>query len=450
MTGKRVVLGVTGGIAAYKACSLLRLFTEGGYDVTVVPTAAALNFVGAPTWAALSGKPVSTDVWTDVHLVPHVRLGQNADLVVVAPATAHLVAKAAHGLADDLLTNTLLTARCPVVLAPAMHTEMWEHPATVANVATLRSRGVHVIDPASGRLAGADTGQGRLPEPEDIFAVCRELLSADPSSCATASPPSGTESATESTRDGGLKATSGGLTDRPLAGRRVVISAGGTREPLDPVRFLGNRSSGKQGYALAAVAAARGAAVTLISANVALPVPEGVTLVQVQTAMELGEAVAKAAEESDVVVMAAAVADFRPAHYTDAKIKKAHNDAAPDAVPGGDLSATTIELVRNPDVLAGLVESRGSAALPVIVGFAAETGDAGHTVLDYARDKLARKGCDVLVANEVGVDKAFGQDTNTVHILRRGEEAVTQAGPATKDTVAATVWDVIQHVLPAR
>jgi len=419
MTGKRVVLGVTGGIAAYKACSLLRLFTEGGYDVTVVPTAAALNFVGAPTWAALSGKPVSTDVWTDVHLVPHVRLGQNADLVVVAPATAHLVAKAAHGLADDLLTNTLLTARCPVVLAPAMHTEMWEHPATVANVATLRSRGVHVIDPASGRLAGADTGQGRLPEPEDIFAVCRELLS-------------------DWEVEGG-----------PLAGRRVVISAGGTREPLDPVRFLGNRSSGKQGYALAAVAIARGADVTLISANVNLPVPRGVTLVLVRTAVELGEAVAKAAQESDVVVMAAAVADFRPAHYTDVKIKKAHDHAAAGGTDS-DHPAPTIELVRNPDILAELVSSRGSAVAPVIVGFAAETGDSGHTVLDHARDKLVRKGCDVLVANEVGVDKTFGQDTNTVHILRRGVAAVIEAGPAPKDAVAATVWDVVQDILASR
>ena len=421
MTRQQVILGVTGGIAAYKACSLLRLFTESGHDVTVVPTAAALRFVGAPTWAALSGKPVSTDVWADVHNVPHVRLGQHADLVLVAPATAHLLARAAHGLADDLLTNTLLTARCPVVLAPAMHTEMWEHPATVANVATLRSRGVHVIDPAVGRLTGEDTGQGRLPEPEEIFAVCRELLS---------------------------RSDSGGL-----AGRRVVVSAGGTREPLDPVRYLGNRSSGKQGYALAAVALARGAEVTLVSANVMLPVPEGVTLVPVHTAVELGEAVTKAAQDSDVVVMAAAVADFRPAHYTDVKIKKsyAEPDPADDSVPDGetDQSGSTIELVRNPDVLAELVRARGSAVSPLIVGFAAETGDAGHTVLDHARDKLRRKGCDVLVANEVGVDKTFGQDTNTVHILRRGVDAVTQAGPAPKDAVAATVWDVIQDVLSA-
>ncbi len=433
VTGKRVVLGVSGGIAAYKACTLLRLFTESGFDVTVVPTASALKFVGVPTWAALSGNPVATDVWTDVHEVPHVRLGQHADLVVVAPATAHLVARAAHGLADDLLTNILLTARCPVVLSPAMHTEMWEHPATVANVATLRSRGVHVIGPVSGRLAGSDTGLGRLPEPEDIFAVCRELLSG-----VNGSAPLGA-----------------------LAGRRVVISAGGTREPLDPVRFLGNRSSGKQGYALAAVALARGADVTLISANVALPVPEGVTLVRVQTAVELGEAVAKAAHDCDVVVMAAAVADYRPARYTDVKIKKTYDDTAADGGsdhPGSDPDdpaqpdvaqhrGPTIELVRNPDVLAELVQTRGSATSPVIVGFAAETGDGEHSVLDLARDKFARKGCDVLVANEVGVDKTFGQDTNTVHILRRGVDAVTSVGPAPKDTVAATVWDVIQDVL---
>ena len=235
----------------------------------------------------------------------------------------------------------------------------------------------------------------------------------------------------------------------PLAGRRVVISAGGTREPLDPVRFLGNRSSGKQGYALARVAAARGAEVTVVSANVALPVPEGVTLVLVGTAVELGEAVAKAAQESDVVVMAAAVADYRPAHVADVKIKKtfAETDPGRSGSPEEDQSAPTIELVRNPDVLAGLVESRGSATSPVIVGFAAETGDGGHTVLDLAREKFRRKGCDVLVANEVGVDKTFGQDTNTVYILRRGVDAVTKVGPVSKDTVAATVWDLIQDVL---
>jgi len=420
----RIVLGVSGGIAAYKACLLLRLMTEDGHDVTVVPTEAALRFVGAPTWSALSGKPVATDVWTDVHEVRHVRLGQQADLVVVAPATADLLGRAAHGLADDLLTTTLLTARCPVLLAPAMHTEMWEHPATRDNVATLRARGVHVLDPASGRLTGADTGPGRLPEPEEIYAACRRLVAGP------AEP--------------GVPVEPGA--PLPLAGRRVVVSAGGTREPLDPVRFLGNRSSGKQGYALAAVAAARGADVTLVAANTSLPAPAGVQVVPVGTVLELQAAVTAAAKEADVVVMAAAPADFRPAHYSEAKIKKTFAGDDPDH----DTSAPTIELVRNPDVLAGLVAARGSGSAPVIVGFAAETGDADHTVLEHARAKLERKRCDVIVANEVGVDKTFGQDSTSVHILRRGSDAVTDAGPASKEEVAATVWDVIQDVLQPR
>ena len=257
--GQRVVLGVSGGIAAYKACELLRRFTESGHDVTVVPTAAALRFVGAPTWAALSGKPVADDVWSGVHEVPHVRIGQTADLVVVAPATADLLARAAHGLADDLLTSTLLTARCPVVFAPAMHTEMWEHPATRANVATLRERGAVVLEPAEGRLTGADTGKGRLPDPAEIFELALEVLAR-------------------------------GAAAQDLAGRHVVVSAGGTRERLDPVRFLGNRSSGKQGYALARAAAARGAEVTLVAANVSLPDPAGVKVVPVETTEELRDA----------------------------------------------------------------------------------------------------------------------------------------------------------------
>src|SRR5450631_1950893 len=410
----RIVLGVSGGIAAYKACEVLRLLTEQRADVTVVATAAALKFVGAATWAALSGHPVRVDVFDDVHDVAHVRLGQHADLVLVVPATADLLARAAHGMADDLLTNVLLTAACPVVFAPAMHTEMWNHAATAANVAMLRSRDAIVIEPAVGRLTGADSGVGRLPEPAEIVEVARRVLA---------------------------RGAQGLHPD--LAGRRVVISAGGTREPLDPVRFLGNRSSGRQGYALAGVAATRGAEVTLISANVELPVPENVRLVLVQTALELGEAVAKAAQECGVVVMAAAVADFRPAHYSDTKIKKSHDES----VPEGDHSAPVIELVRNPDVLADLVASRGSAPSPVIVGFAAETGDGGHTVLDHARDKLVRKGCDVLVANAVGANLVFGEETNAVHILRRGVDATRQVGPASKDVVAATVWDVIQEVL---
>ena len=285
-----VVLGVCGGIAAYKACELLRLFTESGHGVRVVPTASALKFVGEPTWAALSGRPVATEVWDDAHEVPHVRIGRHAELVVVAPATADLLAKAAHGIADDLLTNTLLTATCPVVYAPAMHTEMWENPATRANVATLRSRGAIVIEPAVGRLTGADTGKGRLPEPPEIFALA-------------------------------LRVHRRGL-DLDLLGRHVVVTAGGTREPLDPVRFIGNRSSGKQGYALAAAAAARGARVTLIAANVTLPDPAATDIVRVGTTEEMRAAAVKAAADADLVIMAAAPADFRPATTATQKIKK--------------------------------------------------------------------------------------------------------------------------------
>jgi phosphopantothenoylcysteine decarboxylase/phosphopantothenate--cysteine ligase len=429
----RVALGVSGGIAAYKACSLLRLFTEHGHDVTVVPTESALRFVGAPTWAALSGKPVHTDVWSAVDEVPHVRLGQSADLVVVAPATADLLARAAAGLADDLLTNVLLTAACPVVVAPAMHTEMWDHPATQANVSTLTERGVHVIPPASGRLTGVDSGPGRLPEADELYAVCERMLASGTSGV----PPQRPVGARASEIPGITARTEEG---QPLAGRTVVVSAGGTREPLDPVRYLGNRSSGKQGFALARVAARRGAEVVLVAANTGLEPPAGVKVVPVQTALELQDAVSSAAASADAVVMAAAVADFRPAQYAAAKIKKTHDPGQPDAAP-------TIELVRNPDVLAGLVQARGEQASPVIVGFAAETGDEHGTVLDHGRAKLERKGCDLLVVNEVGVDKAFGRDENTVHILRQGSSHVVDAGPASKEEVAAAVWDAVQEIL---
>ena len=410
----RIVLGVGGGIAAYKAALLLRLFTEGGHEVTVVPTDAALRFVGAPTWEALSGRPVQTDVWSNITDVPHVRIGQEADLVVVAPTTADLLAKAAHGLAGDLLTNVLLTARCPVVLAPAMHTEMWEHAATRANVATLRERGVTVVEPDSGRLTGADTGPGRLPEPEAIHAAAMAVVAGDA---------------------GGAAGTEPGHV-RDLEGRRVLISTGGTREPLDPVRYLGNRSSGKQGLALAEAAAARGAQVTLVAANLALPVPEGITVVPVQTALELQAEISGRAGEHDVVVMVAAVADFRPAEYTESKIKKTHDPADPDAAP-------TIRLVRNPDILAGLVADRGAASAPVIVGFAAETGDATGSVLDLGRAKLARKGCDLLVVNEVGTDKTFGADETSVHVLTRGSDDIVDIGPASKSVVSHGIWDVV-------
>ncbi|MFD1054793.1 bifunctional phosphopantothenoylcysteine decarboxylase/phosphopantothenate--cysteine ligase CoaBC [Terrabacter terrigena] len=417
----RVVLGVSGGIAAYKAASLLRLFTENGHDVTVVPTAAALHFVGAPTWSALSGKPVSTEVWSSVHEVPHVRIGQSADLVVVAPATADLLAKAAHGLADDLLTNTLLTARCPVAFAPAMHTEMWEHPATQANVATLRARGAHVIDPAVGRLTGKDTGSGRLPEPEELYAACLAIVERGAAETAA----SRSEPAEATVRD--------------LDGRRVVVSAGGTREPLDPVRFLGNRSSGKQGIAIARAAADRGAKVTLVAANVSLPVPDGIDLVPVETTLELQQAVEAAADGADVVVMAAAPADFRPATVSSSKIKKSSD---PDA-------GLRVELVANPDIVKGLVRARaerGSQA-PFIVSFAAETGDVDGSVMDHARAKFARKGSDLQVVNEVGRDLTFGKDDTTVHLLRRGSDDVTTVGPTTKDAVADALWDAISPSL---
>jgi phosphopantothenoylcysteine decarboxylase / phosphopantothenate---cysteine ligase len=395
----RVVLGVGGGIAAYKACELLRRFTESGHDVTVVPTAAALEFVGAATWAALSGKPVSSDVWTDVHEVPHVRIGQEADLVVVAPATADLMAKAAHGLADDLLTNTLLTARCPVVFAPAMHTEMWEHAATRANVATLRSRGAVVIEPAEGRLTGADSGKGRLPEPDELFEVAIDLLARG---------------------DGGLD----------LTGRHVVVSAGGTREYLDPVRFLGNRSSGRQGYALARAAVARGAEVTLVSANVSLPDPAGVKVVRVETTDQLRDAVVSAAASADAVVMAAAPADYRPASLSGTKIKKAADGSAP-----------ALELTQNADILHEVATQR-TRPDSVVVGFAAETGDDTGSVLDLARAKLARKGCDLLVVNDVSGGAVFGSADNQAVILTAEGDAV-DVPLGSKSALAHVVWDQV-------
>ncbi|MFK0283643.1 bifunctional phosphopantothenoylcysteine decarboxylase/phosphopantothenate--cysteine ligase CoaBC [Streptomyces sp. NPDC090499] len=392
----KVVLGVSGGIAAYKACELLRRFTESGHDVRVVPTASALHFVGAATWSALSGNPVSTEVWDHVEEVPHVRIGQHADLVVVAPATADMLAKAAHGLADDLLTNTLLTARCPVVFAPAMHTEMWEHPATQENVATLRRRGAVVIEPAVGRLTGVDTGKGRFPDPAEIFEACRRVLAR-------------------------------GAAEPDLTGRHVVVSAGGTREPLDPVRFLGNRSSGKQGYALARTAAARGARVTLVAANTTgLPDPAGVDVVPVGTAVQLREAVLKAAADADAVVMAAAVADFRPAVYAAGKIKKKDGQ-----------EPEPIVLVRNPDILAEISADRARSG-QVIVGFAAETDD----VLANGRTKLARKGCDLLVVNEVGERKTFGSEENEAVVLGAdGSETPVPRGP--KEALADIVWDLV-------
>ncbi len=397
----RIILGVGGGIAAYKSASLLRLFKEAGHQVTVVPTEAAEKFVGRATWEALSGQPVSTTVFDAVDTVNHVRLGQDADLVVVAPATADVLARAAAGLADDLLTNTLLMARGPVVFVPAMHTEMWQHPATQTNIATLRGRGALVMDPAVGRLTGKDTGPGRLPEPEEIFEFALEQLG-------ESRPAAGTTM---------------------LLAKRVVITAGGTREPLDPVRFLGNRSSGKQGVALARAAAAAGAEVELVAAHMDVAPPEGVKTTRVETAMQLRTATLEASARADVVIMAAAVADFRPAEAAETKIKK--RDDAADPV---------ITLVRNPDILQEIVQARRDSGTgpALIVGFAAETGDSSSDVLGYARQKLARKGCDLLVLNQVGRDLVFGQDQTAISILdNSGADPQTAAG--SKDTVARAI-----------
>lgn len=392
---KRIILGVGAGIAAYKACELLRLLTESGHDVRVVPTPDSLRFVGAATWQALSGQQVTVSTWDDVDQVPHVRLGQEADLVIVAPATADLLARAAAGMASDLLTNVLLTARCPVVYAPAMHTEMWQHPATVANVSTLRSRGALVLQPASGRLTGSDTGLGRLPEPAELYRAALRILA---------------------------RGSAGAVPD--LAGRRVVISAGGTREELDPVRFIGNWSSGRQGYALASSAVARGAEVTLVAANTGLADPAGARVIQVTSAVQMREAMLAVAPDADAMVMAAAVADYRPATRSDVKMKKAGGPPDP------------IVLTENPDILRELSEHRRPGQ--VIVGFGAETND----VIANGQAKLAAKGCDLLVVNRVGNGLAFGTADNQAEILAAdGQRTSVPRGP--KEALAEVVWDLV-------
>ncbi|MGZ5407410.1 MAG: bifunctional phosphopantothenoylcysteine decarboxylase/phosphopantothenate--cysteine ligase CoaBC [Aeromicrobium sp.] len=396
-----IVLGVSGGIASYKAAELLRLFTESGHSVRVVPTDSSLKFVGAATWEALSGKPVQTGVFDNVDQVAHVRIGQSADLIVVAPATANTLVKAAHGLADDLLTNTLLTARCPVVFVPAMHTEMWEHAATQANVALLRSRGNIVVEPAFGRLTGKDTGKGRLPDPLQIHALAMQALKPH---------------------------------QQDLTGIRVVVSAGGTREYLDPVRFLGNRSSGKQGFALAEAAVARGAEVTVVAANVSLPVPAGVDVVPVVSTEDLRQQMQRLAPDADAIVMAAAPADFRPESFADAKIKKNAEGTAPD-----------IKLIETPDILTELVTARTSKR-PIIVGFAAETGDADGSVIEHATAKLARKGCDLLVVNDVSAGRAFEQADNEAVILG-ADGSVDHVPFGPKVALAHAVWDAVSQRL---
>jgi phosphopantothenoylcysteine decarboxylase/phosphopantothenate--cysteine ligase len=399
-----VVVGVSGGIAAYKTVHLVRLLVKEGHEVHVVPTADAVRFVGLPTWEAISRNSVTTSVHEDVARVRHVALGQSADLVIVAPATANTLAKMATGLADDLLGTTLLATTAPVVVAPAMHTEMWRHPATVHNVATLRERGVVVVGPDDGALTGGDSGPGRMSEPEEIVAAALSV------------------------------AGEGGRED--LAGLRVVVSAGGTREPIDPVRFIGNRSSGKQGIAVALAAADRGADVVLVAAHV----DEGVlaeasahprvSVERAGTAAELAAAVASAATGADVVVMAAAVADYRVAEVSDAKLSK---DAA--AGPG-----ITLHLVENDDILAGLVRDRVDGR--IVVGFAAETPQDGESLLDRGRRKAARKGADLLAVNQVGWSQGFEADRNEVTLLEASGDVVGTAAGSKRD-VADALWDAV-------
>lgn len=393
-TRLNVVVGVTGGISAYKAVGVIRSLVLAGHDVHVVATEAALRFVGKPTFEAISRNIVNTDLYEGVAAVRHVAIGQAADLIIVAPATANTIAKLAVGLADDLLGNTILASRAPIVIAPAMHTEMWQNPATVANIAVLRSRGITIVGPAVGRLTGADSGAGRLEEPEVIVAEALAVLR-----------------------------------PKDLDGRRVLVTAGGTREPLDPVRYIGNRSSGKQGVALAAAAAARGAVVTLVGANLEVAVPGSVTLIAVSSTLELAEATQREAAEADIVIMAAAVADYRPEDVQPKKIKKDQQ--------GGRM---TLELVRNPDVLAALSSTRRDGQ--VIVGFAAETESDPATLLELGRAKIIRKGSDYLVLNSVGWSEGFASEENSVVVVDRAGAIVMEAS-GSKASVADRILDML-------
>ncbi len=389
-----VVVGITGGIAAYKAVGVARGFVRAGHDVHVVATEGALRFVGRPTLEAISRNPVHTDLYEGVAEVRHVALGQQANIIVIAPATAHTIASLAAGLAGDLLGTTVLASSAPLVIAPAMHTEMWEHPATVANIATLRARGVTVVGPEAGALTGTDVGRGRMVEPDEI--VARALAVVGP---------------------------------HDFAGRHVLVSAGGTREPLDPVRFLGNRSSGRQGVALAEAALARGARVTLVAAHLEVATPSGVDLIDVGSAEELEAAMRERAVEADVVIMAAAVADFRPAAIADEKIKKRDDGAG-----------LVLELERTPDILAGLAAGRRPGQR--IVGFAAETEPDDDALLRVAADKARRKGADLLVVNRVGWSEGFGVVHNTVMMLDADGTVVGRA-VGTKRSVADRILDLL-------
>ena len=397
---RRIVVGVSGSISAYKATFIIRQLRAAGHEVKVVASAAALKFIGESTLAALSGAPVASQLFSDAGAVEHVAIAEWAQLLLIAPASADLIAKLAVGRADDMLTTTALTTTAPIVISPAMHTQMWQHPATVANVEILRSRGVKVIEPASGRLTGKDSGPGRLPEPEQIVAQALECL----------------------------RQISQDLQfSQDLAGKHFVISAGGTREAIDPVRFLGNRSSGLQGIALARAAVERGAHVTLVAANIEAALlaqlPEQVEVVKVVSALQLRDAVHEAGRSAQVIVMCAAVADFRPKTYAGFKLKK----SAGNAESGGSESYT-LELVENPDILAGLAARRLNEG-QVIVGFAAETGDEHTSALEYGRRKALRKGADLLAVNTVGATSGFGDVANEIHVLdSHGQQVGHSAG----------------------
>jgi len=395
--GRRVLLGVTGGIGAYKAAVLVRALVQAGADVEVVLTRGAMRFVGAATFEGLTGRAVRSEVWEDIPAGTHVGLGRSADIAVVYPATAHTLAKLAAGLADDLLTTTLLAARCPLVLAPAMHTEMWQHAATQANAATLAARGAVLVGPADGPLMGGDAGPGRLVEPELVTAAIERAMVAAGGGETTQ------DRSGQQVRSREPEGEPNGAAAGDLAGVRVLVTAGGTREPIDPVRYLGNRSSGRMGFALAAAAADRGAEVVLVAAPTELATPAGVTRTDVTTARDLHAAVLAHLDGVDVVIKAAAVADFRPANAATSKLKKS-------------AGAPTITLVPNVDVLAELGQRRGDASHPVLVGFAAETED----VESSGRAKLAAKGADLLVVNDVAAaDAGFEVDTNRVVVLDR-------------------------------
>jgi phosphopantothenoylcysteine decarboxylase/phosphopantothenate--cysteine ligase len=396
-----VILGITGGIASYKTTGVIRGFTEAGHDVKVVPTANVLRFIAATTLEALSHNAVDPDLYTDVDSVKHVALGQQADLIVVAPATAAFLGRYAAGIADDLLLNTLLASKAPVVVVPAMHTEMWQNPATQANVALLRSRGVVVMDPDSGRLTGSDTGPGRLPDPEAIVSFALAAL--------------------------GLRTAQ----ISSLAGKHFVISAGGTREAIDPVRFIGNHSSGKQGVAIALAAKAAGASVTLVGANLAV-LPSGIDkVIEVVTAKELAAAIDDLLPTADVLVMTAAVADFRVENPQTQKIKRSEI--------GNELE---LRLVANPDILAEAVEFIAAQGLNCLtVGFAAETAGSMERLASLATMKLAGKGCDIIVANDVTDGAVFGQDHTSVYLLDQQGESSHKTG--SKIDVAAEIVSFI-------